>query len=112
MKKYIFGLLAVLLVIALGIGAKLFIIGEPVDGNTIMIEVEDLENQINIHIATPASAIAFSDVNFRHEGTVLHITVREVLVSSLHNSGTKSIYVEKVDETEVWLGGKLIWTSE
>ena len=111
MKKVI---ISVLLLILLGAGLTalhLFVIGDPVDGDMLIIDVEDLENQLNIHIDTPASAMAFSDVSFRHEGTALHITVRKVLVSTLHPSGSKSIYVKKVDETEVWLGGKLIWSA-
>lgn len=112
MKK---GIISILILILLATGwfaLHLFVIGDPVDGNTLAIDVEEMGNQLNIHISTPASAIAFSDVSFRHKGTALHITPRKVLVSSLHRSGSKSISVELLDETEVWLGGRLIWSAQ
>ena len=112
MKKLVLSIIVLFLLAAGWFALDLFIIGDPVDGNMLVIDVEDLERQLNIHIATPDSAMAFSDVRFRHEGTALHITVRKVLVSPLHRSGTKCIYVEKMDETEVWLGGKLIWSAK
>ena len=111
MKK-IFCIVLLILLIAGLTAVHLFVIGNPVDGNMLVIDVEETENQLNIHISTPASAIAFSDVGFRHKGTALHITVRKVLVSPLHHSGTKVIYIEKMDETEVWLGGRLVWKAE
>lgn len=111
-KKLVLSIIVLLLLAAGWIALDLFVIGDPVDGDTLVIDVEEAENQLNVHIATPASAMAFSDISFRHEGTALHINVRKVLVSSLHCSGTKTIYVEKGDETEVWLGGRLIWSAE
>ena len=110
MKKLILSVIILVLLAAGWFALDLFVIGDPVDGDTLVIDVEDLGSQLNIHIAAPDSAMAFSDVRFRHEGTALHITVRKVLVSPLHRSGTTCIYVEKMDETEVWLGGKLIWS--
>lgn len=112
MKKWIIVLTAVLLLITLGCGIKLFVIGEPVDGNTLSIDVEETDRQVNIDVHTPDSAMAISDISFRHEGTILYITVRKVLVSPLHDSGSNSIWIEKVDETEIYLGGKLIWTAK
>ena len=112
MKKLILSVVILILLATGWIALDLFVIGDPVDVDTLVIDVEDLGSQLNIHIATPDSAMAFSDVRFHHEGTALHITVRKVLVSPLHRSGTRCIYVEKAGETEVWLGGKLIWSAK
>jgi len=56
--------------------------------------------------------MAISDVSFRHEGTVMHLTVRKVLASPLHNDGSECIYLEITDETEIWLGSRLIWSAQ
>ena len=110
-KKLLLAALALVLVFG-AIGLTLLVIGEPVDGEEIAIEVEDLEGQVNIYISTPASALAFTDAHLRQEGNVLTIHLRQVLVSPLYSSGTKMIWLEKGTETEIWLGGKCIWTAE
>lgn len=102
---------AALLLLLLG-GLWIFVIGEPVDGNTISCEVEELENQINIYVSMPNSALAFGETQFRQVDNVLTITMRKVLVSPLYSSGTKMIWLEKGTETEIWLGGKCIWKAE
>ena len=112
MKKVILSIL-VLMVLAVAIAAlQIFVVGTPVDGNTLVIDVDEMENQVNILVTTPASAIAFTDASLRQDGNTLSITFRQVLVSPLYSSGQKSIYLEKDGFTEIYLGGKLIWTTE
>lgn len=112
MKKAAISIFLILLLIIGSIALHLFVIGEPVDGNTLAIYVQETDHQVNIDVHALDSAMAFSDVRFQHKGTVLYITLRKVLVSPLHDTGSKSIWIEKVDETEIWLGGKLIWSAE
>ena len=112
MKKYMIGLLAVLLVIALGIGLIFFIIGEPVDGDTLAIQVSEGDGQVAIYIQTTDSAMAISNMQYRYDGTVMYLTVWKVLSSPFNSDGDISLYYEITDETEIWLGGKLIWTAE
>lgn len=110
MKNGLLILLAASLILALAIPAKLFLIGEPVDGTTLVCEVKEDAHQVDIFVTTPASAVAFTDVQFRQEDTTLYISFREVLVSPLYDSGQKSIYLEKCDLTKIVLGGRVIWT--
>ena len=112
MKKYVVGLLVTLLIIALGIGVKLFIIGEPIDGDALAIRVEESDGQLALHIQTTDSAVSISNMQYRYDGTVMYLTVWKVLSSPLNNDGDISLYYEIVDETEIWLGGKLIWSAE
>lgn len=112
MKKFIIGALPVLLVITLGIGVKLFIIGEPIDGDALAIRVEESDGQLALHIQITDSAMAISNMQYRYDGTVMHLTVWKVLSSPLNNDGDISLYYEIVDETEIWLGGKLIWSAQ
>lgn len=109
MRKVLLFLMAAVFIIFLGIGAKLFLIGEPVDGSTVICDVREDDHQVDIFVTTPASAIGFTDARLRQEGTTLYITFRKVLVSSLYDSGQKSIYIEKCDLTRIVLGGKVIW---
>ena len=111
MKKTLLILLALILVVALGLAAKLFIIGSPVDSSIISCQVQEDSNQLNIYVTTPASAIAFTDARLHQEDTTLYITFRKVLVSPLYDSGQKSIYIENCDLTQVILGGEIIWTK-
>ena len=110
-KKVFLCVLLIVLILVFGITAKIFLIGEPVDNSIVVCDVEELDDQINIYVTTPASAIAFTDPQLRQEGTTLYITIRKVLVSSLFSSGTKMIWIEKNDLTEIVLGGEVIWTA-
>jgi len=109
MKKVLRIIFVVLLILVLAIPVKLFLIGEPVDGSTVICDVREDDHQVDIFVTTPASAIGFTDARLRQEDTTLYITFREVLVSSLYDSGQKSIYIEKCDLTKIVLGGKVIW---
>lgn len=90
---------------------KVFVIGEPADTDSLAIRVEEGDGQLTIYMQTTDSAMALSDVEYRYEGTVLHMNVRKVLCSSLYNKGELCLYYELIDETEVWLNGKLIWSK-
>ena len=112
MKKVIIAIL-VLILLTVSFGAwKIFVVGSPVDGNTLSVEVKQHDNQLDIYITSIDSALAISNIEYRYEGTILHLTVYKVLASSLHNSGSKCLYYEITDETEIWLGDQLIWTAK
>lgn len=112
MKKVILSIL-ILMILAGAIAAlQIFVIGQPVDGDTLVIDVAETDHQVNILVTAPASAIAFTDTSLRQDGATLSITFRQVLVSPLFSSGQKSVYLEKDGFSEIYLGGKLIWTAE
>lgn len=113
MKKICIILAAVLLLLTSYCVLKLFVIGDPVDGTLLACDVTEDHNQLNIYVTTPASAIAFTDnVRLHQEGTTLHITLHKVLVSRFFSSGSKMLWIEKNDLTEVYLGGQLIWSEK
>ena len=104
-------LVLILLTVSLTL-LKLFVIGEPADADMLSVHVEESDGQVTIYIQTMDSAAALSDIQFRYEDTVLHLTVRKVLTSPLHASGEKCLYYEITDEAEIWLGNKLIWSRQ
>lgn len=110
MKKVICIVLIILMLTALLISLKLFVIGEPMDGRSLVVQVEEGDGQLTIYMQCMDSAMAISDIKYQYDGTVLHMTAWRVLCSALHNKGERCLYYELTDETEVWLNGKLIWS--
>lgn len=112
MKKVLWILCILFLLLALALSLKLFLIGEPMDGELLAVEVKEQAGQVTIYMDSLDSAVAISDVSYRYDGTILYMTVHKVLSSPIHNEGSKCIYYEIVDETEIWLGGKQIWSAK
>jgi len=111
-KKTVLFLFAILLLIALVCGLKLFIIGEPTDADTLAIRVEEGDGQLAIYVQSTDSAMAISNMQYHYDGTVMQITVWKVLSSPLNRDGDICLYYEIMDETEIWLGGKRIWSAK
>ncbi len=112
MKKRITFILLALLLILAWIPLQLFVIGEPVDGEQLSWEVQAEEDILCIHISTPASAVALRGLKVRQDGSTCHISLRKVLVSHLFSSGSASVEIDILKIDRVFLGGKLVWSSE
>ncbi|MBQ2854330.1 MAG: hypothetical protein IJE81_02530 [Oscillospiraceae bacterium] len=112
MKKAAVILFSVLLLAVFVIGLKVFVIGSPVNGNALAVDVQAHDRQVTIYIDSPDSALAISNIKYRYEGTKLYITVWKVLSSPIHNNGSRCLYYEITDETEIWLGDRLIWSAK
>lgn len=111
MKKVIIAIFVLFILAASFTALKLFVIGEPMDGDTLAIRVKENDNQLAIYIQTMDSAIAISNMQYRYEGTVMHLTVWKVLASPLYHNGDDCLYYEITDETEIWLGDRQIWSK-
>ena len=112
MKKILIAMLVLTVLAASYTALKLFVIGGPADDDSLAIRVEEGDGQLAIYIQTTDSAMAISNMQYRYGGTVMHLTVWDVLSSPLHNDGDECLYYEITDETEIWLGGKLIWSAQ
>lgn len=110
MKKILIVISILLVLAASFITVKLFIIGSPVDSNTLAVSVEEGDGQVAIYIDSIDSALVISNIQYRYEGTVMHLTVWKALSSPLNRDGNTCLYYEITDETEIWLGGNLIWS--
>ena len=111
MKKVGLSITLVVLILALFSAAKLFLIGEPVDGNTVVCKVNDHENQVDIYVTSTESSIGFTDFQLYQEDTTLYISLRKVMASPLFDA-EQSIYLEKCDLTKIVLGGKTVWVAD
>lgn len=111
MKKFIAGIVILLLII--GFGAwKLFVIGKPAPDDSLAVQVEEGDGQVAIYIQCMDSGMAISNLQYQYKGTAMHLTVWTVPCSPIQNDGDTCLYYEITDETEIWVGGKLIWTAE
>lgn len=108
-KKSIILIAGVLLAICLGVMAKLFIIGEPVDGGQILCAISENGPELELDVDAAESAVALRGWKYRRDGGTLYISARKVLVSPLFREGhyETSINKEKIDT--IILGGKTIW---
>lgn len=112
MKKVLCFALVILLLLVLGLPAKLFLIGEPVDGSQLIYSVTGENPSLVLNVCTSDSAMALHGWKYRQDGDALYISARKVLVSPLFPSG---IYQTTIDTTllaEIYLGGKLIWEAQ
>ena len=112
MKKCIIIILVLVVLAAVFTGLKLFIIGEPADSNNLAVRVDEGDGQIAIYVLSTDSAMAISNLQYRYDGSTMHITVWKVLSSPFNCDGDICLYYEIIDETEVWLNGKLIWSKQ
>ena len=111
MKKVIVVILVVLILAASLAAVKLFLIGEPADERALVILVEESDRQLTIYIQSMDSALAISNIQYRYEGSSMQLTVWKVLASPIHRDGNTCLYYEITDETEIWLGNRLIWSK-
>ena len=112
MKKVILAVLLVLLLTFGFISLKVYVLGQPINDEALAVRVEEGDGQITLYMQTTDSAKAISNIQYRYEGTAMHLTVYGVLSSPLHSDGDKCLYYEILDETEVWVGNRLVWTAE
>ena len=110
MKKALIILAGILLLLAVGVCAKLYLIGEPVDGTQLSYAISENGNSLHIGIATPASAIALRGWTYHQDGSTLYLSCRKVLVSPLFSDGTYQTTIPDLSLLEkIYLGGELIW---
>ena len=112
MKKKFWIISALILILLFVLISKFFLIGEPVDGKTLIYNVEDAEKQLTIRVFTTESATAFTEPRLLQQGTTLNITFSKVLPSPIHTDGELCIYLEKCDLTNVILCGEPIWSAQ
>ena len=110
MKKFIIGVL-ILVILASFCALKLFVLGSPANDASLAVRAEEGDGQLAIYIESMDSAHAISNMEYRYNGTVMHLTVWTVLSSPLNNDAERCLYYEITDETEIWLDNKLIWSA-
>ncbi len=111
-KKSAVIIAGVLLVIVLGFAAKLYVIGEPIDGEQVYCTASVNGQNLKLQIETVESGMALRGWKYKQDGSVLYISGRKVLVSPFFNEGyyEASINIELIER--VLFGNKVIWSSK
>lgn len=112
MKKKLLWAFLIFLIVALCIAVKLFLIGEPVDGNQLIYSVTENEQSLVLNVCASDSAAALRGWKYRQDGNTLYISTRKVLVSPFFSSGIYQTTITPETVTEIYLSGKLIWTAK
>jgi len=106
-------ILATALLIALGMAAKVFVIGTPAQEQELAMTWFREENGVLILSAsTPYSATAYWGWDVEREGDTAYVTARSVLVSPLFRNGGGSVEIPMEGLKQVYLcgrGGRLVW---
>ena len=109
-------ILCTVLVLLLGFAAKIFVIGEPLDPDGVVVSSQESDDVLQVQISSYASGNAFHSWTAENQDGVVVITARSVLVSPLFRDGTGTVEVPLEGVTEIWLGeageGRMIWQDD
>jgi len=108
-KKLLIIVPMVLFLVVFCISVKVFLIGEPVDGDQLWVETTEDGDSLQLTASVYGSAIALKGWKFRQEDGILYIRAGKVLVSPLFRNGTYQTTIETALLDEIYLGGRLIW---
>jgi len=86
-KKSAVIIAGVLLVIVLGFAAKIYVFGEPIDGEQVYCTTSVNGQNLKLQIETVESGMALRGWKYKQDGSVLYISGRKVLVSPFFNEG-------------------------
>lgn len=109
-------ILCTVLVLLLGFAAKIFVIGEPLDPDGVVVSSQESDDVLQVQISSYGSGNAFHSWTVENQDGVVVITARSVLVSPLFRDGTGTVEVPLEGVTEIWLGeageGRMIWQDD
>jgi len=105
-------ILATALLIALGLAAKVFIIGTPAQEQELTAWFREENGVLILSASTPYSATAYWGWDVEREGDTAYVTARSVLVSPLFRKGGGSVEIPMEGLKKVYLcgrDGRLVW---
>lgn len=109
-------ILCTVLVLLLGFAAKIFVIGEPLDPDGVVVSSQESDDVLQVQISSYGSGNAFHSWTVENQDGVVVITARSVLASPLFRDGTGTVEVPLEGVTEIWLGeageGRMIWQDD
>lgn len=92
--------------------SSLFVIGEPIDGNQLAYHISQNNSDLELQIYAIESSAALRGWKFKQEGKDLFISARKVPVSFLFPNGEYHTSIDVDGIENVYLGGKIIWSSQ
>lgn len=110
--KYILAVFGLLALFTAGFAAKLFWIGEPVDGAQLHCTTSMEGQVLTLNASTEDSAMALRGLRSHREGDILLVNVRKVLVSPFCSGDNIQATLDLEGIQQVQLGGQIVWTAE
>lgn len=110
--KRLLTVLCLLAALAVSFAAKLYWIGEPVDGAQLHCTTSVEGQLLTLTAETEDSAVALRGLRLRREGDAVLITLRKVLVSPIYSEGSTQATLKLDGIQQVRLGGQTIWAAE
>lgn len=101
------------LLFAVGVAAKLFIIGEPANWdyweNLNWTAHTNVPGQLDLHFYSEWSDIAYSHWMVESKNGIVRVSARQILPSFLHDASDHWEHISLDGVREVWVADQLIW---
>ena len=109
-RRVVAAVAVTVLVLALGIAAKLFLIGSPASRESLSWTTSTkVPGQLDIGFYSDWSAAAFSHWNVTNENGIVRINAKKVLPSFLYNTADHWEHISLDGVREVWVANQLVW---
>ena len=110
--KHILAVIVLLALLMAGFAAKLFWIGEPVDGVQLHCSTSVEGQTLTLNASVEDSAMALRDLQSHREGDIWLVSARKVLVSPFCSSDSIQTTLNLEGIQQVRLGGQIVWIAE
>ena len=110
-RKTVSALCLVLFLLLIFLCYFLFI-GEPIDGAQMAYTITPSGQDLILTVQTSDSGIALRGWKLRQEDSILYISAKKVPVSPFHSGSTYQAIFDPDIVTEVYLGGRLVWSAD
>ena len=109
-RRVVAAVAVTVLVLTLGIAAKLFVIGEPASRESLSWTTSTkVPGQLDIGFYSDWSAAAFSHWNVTNENGIVRVSARKVLPSVFHDASEHWEHISLDGVREVWVADQLVW---
>ena len=109
-RRVVAAVAVTVLVLALGIAAKLFLIGSPASRESLSWTTSTkVPGQLDIGFYSDWSAAAFSHWNVTNENGIVCVSARKVLPSVFHDTAEHWEHISLSGVREVWVANQLVW---
>lgn len=109
--KIAFSVIAALLVVILISSVYIFLIGIPVNTDTVKAEAENKDGNINITFTVSDSGTCLRGIKSDLKNGTAYIKARSVLASPFHKTSENDIIIPAQDTEKVAFGDKTLWQN-
>lgn len=108
-KKVVAAVLCACLILVTGIGAKLFVIGSPLDPESFYYEADLDGDKLMLKMEMTGSALVFGNSRIKNAGSDVIVEGKSVLSSALNRSGSRTEEINLENVQRVFVMGQLVY---